>query len=274
MKKILIVPSDKRQEYILKYFQDRGYLCEKLSNESKMSSADAVVLPIPSENDCKIKSTDISSADFAKMLTEKCVVFGFCMENTVLERELKKRNITFFDVYKSDRLATQNAYATAQGVLGHILNDTGKLLNEMKILLSGYGKTGRAICKILCLNKVDVTVLARREEYRNELKKRNIKSFSYDEELGEQYDYIINTVAAKVLDRHIMKTLGKDGKILEIASSPYGFDFDEANKIGLTYEILPSLPSKAAPESAGRFTAQAIETLIEKNIEEGEIWKC
>ena len=92
--------------------------------------------------------------------------------------------------------------------------------------------------------------------------------------MGEQYDYIINTVAAKVLDRHIMKTLGKDGKILEIASSPYGFDFDEANKIGLTYEILPSLPSKAAPESAGRFTAQAIEMLIEKNIEEGEIWKC
>ena len=205
----------------------------------------------------------------------KCNLFGFCLKDSVLENQLKKRNIVFFDVYKSGELAVANAYATAQGVLGYILGDTKKMLRETEILLSGYGKTGRAICETLLANKAQVTVLARRQEYRSELREKNVKSFGYEEkqDIGVGYDYLVNTVASKVIDERILKTLDKSGKILEIASKPYGVDFDAAKKLNLSYEILPSLPSKAAPESAGRVMAQAIEKIIEEMTEEGKLWK-
>lgn len=274
MKKIVIVPSDERQGFILEYFKNRGYECSLFEKTEDFCLADAVVLPIPSEADGMIKSTGIPVGKFTQQLKNNCVVFGFCLKNGDLSKELKKRDVSFFDVYESGELAVSNAYATAQGVLKHILNDTKKLLRETKILLSGYGRTGRAICETLTANKAPICVLARRAEYRSELREKNIKSYAYDEkEIGEGYDYIVNTVASNVIDEKIMKTLDKNGKILEIASNPYGVDFEKARSMNLQCEILPSLPSKAASESSGRFMAQAIEKIIEKNFEEGKTWK-
>ena len=273
MKNIIVVVSDDRQLYVSKYFSDRGYSCRLMKDKDDFSSADAVVLPIPSEDGGKIRSTGVSYSEFAEMLRENCAVFGFLTKNGELEKELKGRNICCFDVYESGELALLNSRATAQGVLGYILNDGKKLLCETRILLSGYGRTGKAILETLRSNGAAVDVLARREEYRAELRRKGVSCFSYLETPGGRYDYLINTVAAKVVDEHILKTLDDGGKILEIASKPYGVDFQKAEEMGLEYEILPSLPSKAAPESAGIFMAKAVEKLIEKNVEEGKSWK-
>lgn len=270
MKRMIIFASDRRQKYIFEYFEEKGFSCEYFDEKNDLRSADAVILPIPSEIDGKIKSVDLSCGEFVKRLGHDCVVFGFCMKNGNLEKELNSNGTAFFDVYENGELAVANAYATAQGVLKYILNETEKLLRETKILISGYGKTGRAICEILSSNKAKLAVLVRRAEYRSELREKGIDAFDYCEEnVGEDYDYIINTVASKVVDAHILSALGKNGKILEIASKPYGIDFEAAELMNLKYEILPSLPSSAAPESSGRFMAHA----IEKICEEGKIWK-
>lgn len=275
MKKILVIPSDRRQDFIKQYFDSRGYCCEISKEKSDLKSARAVILPIPSLCNGKIRSTDMTVHEFSEILDDNCVVFAFCLKDDVLTRELKARNILCFDLYQSGELAVSNAYATAQGVLKYILLDTNKLLRETKVLLSGYGKTGRAICETLSLNKAEVTVLARREELRSELREKNIKSFSYDEKenIGNGFDYLINTVESRVIGAHFIKKVKNNGKILEIASRPYGTDFEQAEKLGIQYEILPSLPSSAAPESAGKFMAKAVEKKIEEMIEEGKLWK-
>ena len=103
------------------------------------------------------------------------------------------------------------------------------------------------------------------------LKKQNIKGVFYEDLKQDKiyFDYLINTVAVTVIDRDIIENLNINCKILEIASKPYGVDFEEARKRDIKVEILPSLPSKAAPESAGEFIADTIDNIIK----EENLWK-
>ena len=273
MNKIQIIPSDIRQEYIKEYLEKKGHFCEISSDILKLKASDAVILPIPSMCADKIRTLELSPDEFSKKLNKNSVVFAFCLKDNALQNALKEKNIPIYDLYGGE-LAVKNAYATAQGVLGYILSDTDKMMRETKILLSGYGKTGRAICEILSQNKVKLTVLARREEYRSELVEKDIESYSYSDavKIENGFDYIINTVDCLVIKESILKKLKPSGKVIEIASKPYGIDFDEAKKMSIKCEILSSLPSKAVPESAGTNIAQAVERKIEEMIEEGKLW--
>ena len=76
----------------------------------------------------------------------------------------------------------------------------------------------------------------------------NYKMSAEEEKFLEEYDIIINTVPARVLEKSI-NTARKDCYILELASAPYGLDQEYAKEFN--YEMGASLPGKVSPESAG-----------------------
>ena len=82
------------------------------------------------------------------------------------------------------------------------------------------------------------------------------------------FDYLINTVDTTVIDYSVLQNLNSSCKLLEIASKPYGIDFDTAKKLGFKYEILPSLPSKSTPASAGEILAKT----VDKYLKEEKLW--
>lgn len=266
MNELLIFPSDERQEFLKSHLEDFGYNCKMFSQSSQLSTADIVVLPIPSIADGMIKSNNMSTELFTSLVARDCTVIGFCIKNTSFYNSLLSKGIRCFDGYDRPELAVSNAYATAQGVLKFILCDTKKMMRKNSVLISGYGKTGKAICDILADNNVDVSVLVRRAEYKSVLCEKNMKCYFYDEvsNFKNHYDYLINTVDSKVITKEIIDILPENCKILEIASKPYGIDFSQAEKRKIEVKILPSLPSKAAPDSAGEFLAQAVRNIIEE----------
>lgn len=271
MKRLLILPSDERQEYVMKFLKKKGYKCKLYSKKNNLKKEKAVVLPIPSVVNGIINSNSISYEEFVESLDKNCVVFAFCVKDTDFADLMEENNIRYFDCYLCEELAQKNAYATAQGILKYILLETKTMLYKKRILISGYGRTGKAICNYLHALGADITVVVRRRKYINMLKRQNIKGVFYEDLKQDKinFDYLINTVAVRVIDRDIIENLNIDCKILEIASKPYGIDFKEARKKDIKVEILPSLPSKAAPESAGEFIADTIDNIIK----EENLWK-
>ena len=69
-------------------------------------------------------------------------------------------------------------------------------------------------------------------------------------EMLPEIHLLLNTVPAQVLDDTMLASIPKDTWLLELASAPYGFDREAAQKLGLRCEVLPALPAKYAPVSA------------------------
>ena len=53
-------------------------------------------------------------------------------------------------------------------------------------------------------------------------------------------------------------------KILDVASSPYGFDIDQIHQLGIDYEIYSAVPSKFAPNSAAKIIERMIKSIEKK----------
>ena len=52
--------------------------------------------------------------------------------------------------------------------------------------------------------------------------------------------------------------LNKDALILDLASAPYGTDFEAAKELGIKAMTAPGLPGKTAPKTAGKLIAESI----------------
>ena len=68
-------------------------------------------------------------------------------------------------------------------------------------------------------------------------------------------DYIINTVPKNIIDEELLKCTS--AHVLDIASAPYGMDKD-LSKNYFNYHLYSSIPSKYAPEEAGKILAKKI----------------
>ena len=77
----------------------------------------------------------------------------------------------------------------------------------------------------------------------------------------------MNTVPSKIFERDILKRIRKDSYIMELASAPFGVDFEEAESLGVRTLLASGLPGKYFPETAGCAVAETVlNVLREKQI--------
>lgn len=95
------------------------------------------------------------------------------------------------------------------------------------------------------------------------------ESFSFDElesRIGG-FDFIVNTVPARVLDDGALCAAAEDALLVELASAPGGFDRTLAENLGLRVIAAPGLPGKVAPLRAAELMREAIYA----SLREGEV---
>ena len=66
-------------------------------------------------------------------------------------------------------------------------------------------------------------------------------------------------------ERREEEAMGRERKgkrIIDVASSPYGFDIEKINDMGLRYEIVAAIPSKFAHISAANILKKNIEKYL------------
>lgn len=279
---IVIIGGDKRQKYLKAYLISQGFSVQSYGLfdwdddsdrlKSLIASDSAVILPLPAARNDKTVNMPFSKKELPidrvmSFLGKGNIVFGGIIKGTLLQR-LKEDDIPFFDYYDSE-LIEQNAILTAFGAMKIILEHIDFALPLGKYAVTGYGRVGREIASILTAVSCGVTVFARRKAQLREAEIRGCRAVSISRlpECVADFDIIINTVPSVIFDSEAAGNINSECKIIELASAPYGVDFEAARKNGIDVIRASGLPGKYTPKTAGEIIGKRIEELLREEKE-------
>lgn len=266
--KFMIIGGDCRFSYMKKSLEKKGFDAKRIyPGEYKaddFSDVDVFILPVPVSRDNVNINTPLAGeafyfGDFLRLLPEGCMVAGGLWNDYMVEK-LTQKNIKVFDYYKDDALALKNAVPTAEGVIEILINSLPVTLDGLKCVVTGYGKCGSVLSRKLKALGAKVTVAARSGKDLCAAAEDGMKICPLSELGKEPVDAVavINTVPARIIDADIIRNLDKDCILVEIASAPFGIDFDAAAKYGITAVKAGSLPGKTAPQTAGEIICDTV----------------
>ena len=160
--------------------------------------------------------------------------------------------------------ATQNASPTAEGALLLAIKHLTCTVSDAPVGITGFGKIGKATAALFQAAGADVTVFARRAEVCAVASMLGYKTEPLETltEHVSNFRCLINTVPAPIIGEKILSKMRQDALILELASAPYGIDFDFANGKGMNVILAGGLPGKYAPETAGITIAKTVFAML------------
>lgn len=195
-----------------------------------------VLLPVPS-----FPTGDEYFAHILVELPEDVIISGGNLTSALLE------GYTVIDFLKDPYYLAENAAITASCALAIAESKAGTSLNSRQVLILGWGRIGKCLCKLFKEKGASVTVAARKDRDRAMISALGFRSIPIDRAASEtnRCDIILNTIPAMVLPELNEK---ETAVILELASNP-GMSGDH---------ILDcrGLPSKMAPDASGRLIAK------------------
>ncbi len=268
----MIIGGDSRFSYIRNILENKGFYAKRIYpgdyRADDFQSTDVFILPVPVTRDNININTPLAGeyfyiGDFLRLLPENCTVAGGLFSDDLSEK-LEKKKIRVFDYYKDEKLTEENAIPTAEGVLGILINAVPSTINNLPCAVTGYGKCAKAIIKTLRCLGADITVFARNPNDIQDAVHRGLKAFSFNEMSREAHRFaaVINTVPARVIHKEIINNLRKDCVLIEIASAPFGIDFDAAKQQGINTIKAGSLPGRICPKTAGEIICNSVLSFI------------
>ena len=268
---VLFVGGDKRQLYCAKALYDMGYEVSAygfdnvddifsglmLFSNLKIAAilADAIVLPTPCIKDgfiyMPLSDYKVSFEELFKLIDKEKIIFGGFQKS--IFNYLNQREYKAYNFLGNEELTVYNAHLTAEGAVNLLMNSLESGMQSQRVLITGYGRIGKALAKILTSLNAKVTVAARKKSDlawakitgTDTIILKHIKSL-------KDYDLIINTVPAPVIDNRLFAAVNNK-IILELASDSFIEPKDncliKANGI----------PGKYAPMDCGRMMADIID---------------
>ncbi len=269
---LLFIGGDKRRLYTEKYLISKGYktvsyeenpdlFFKKLKNEKS-----AVILPLPFTRDGENlnipeSSEKISIKEFLSYLKKGDKVVGGLLTKDFLA-ELSKIGAVGCEYYCED-LILENAELTADAVFT-VFSENDIDIFSKKTALLGFGRTAKALAVRLSQKGIDFSVVARSKSAENDAVSMNydfVKLNSFTEEIQE-FDIILNTVPALILDENLLRKAKNNVTVVDIASAPFGIEKSVAEKYNVKLIRALGLPGKYYPEKAGELIAKKAESLL------------
>ena len=270
---VCFIGGDDRQKYaaeeLSKYISVKA-IGDCFNDSSKVESCDNLVkaikgvifliLPLPAAA-CEKTIDFLHIANIAKInnMTILGGKFSQYMKDIMTSLEIK-----YFDYFEDEALTVKNAYLTAEGALCLAMNALKTDIKNSKFAILGYGRIGKALGEILSNLKGDVTVLARRDESLA-LAETNgcCAHFIIHEDLSG-YDVVFNTIPSRIINNEQLLRMSSKNILIELASSPGGFDVEIAEQSGIYVIKAPGVPGKYAPISAGKIISDSLKKIIKR----------
>lgn len=168
------------------------------------------------------------------------------------------------DYFAREELTIANAVATAEGAVQLAMEELPVTVQDLEVLVLGYGRVGRLTAQRFAALGAQVSVAARSCQQRAWAQANGLFVLpltAMDTVLGG-CDLIINTIPAPILTEEHLTAVKSDALILDLASKPGGVDWDCAAELGLRAIHALALPGKVAPASAGGYIRDTIYNIL------------
>ena len=222
--------------------------------------ANCVILPIPTTKDGKavwtpLGNEEIRLDDLRRAANKKTLFLtANCTLGTARE----------CDYFAREELTVYNAAITAEGAIAAAIDNTEHTLLGSRCLITGFGRIGKLLAHRLSLFGCDVSVTSRRPETDSWIESYGFNRVGAEEleRYADLYDIIFNTVPQPILTSAVLKKLKRDCLLVELASPPYGIDFETAESEGVQVVKASGLPAKTAPKSAAQIIYNTINNIL------------
>lgn len=282
-----VIGGDGRMMYMARSLQQQGAkvctygLCTKEqmkaevgvdSIEKAVWEADTVVLPIPvSKNQTELfcQERKMLLTEIVQLMEPGQGIAGGCIPE-LMKRQAKEKGVKCYDFMEDECLAVYNSIATAEGAIAEAVMKSPLNLNKSRCIILGYGRCGKTLAAYLKGMFCHVTVCARRREVREKalITVDHVCDFGQLEKELPECLFLFNTVPEMILGKEKLRAVNSKVCIIDIASAPYGVDFEAATELGINAHLCSGLPGKYAPEASGEIMASA---LIDRFYEKGEV---
>lgn len=253
------------EEYFNKNKNNNVIIC---SNEKEaVDKSEIIVSGVPISKDgihisAPYSKKEINLDDVKKLLNNKVFVAGN------IPTEFYNESIKNIDLLKIEELTILNAIPTAEGTIKIIIEQMEQTIHESKILICGYGRIGKILCKRLSSFGANIYCAARRDSDLAWIREAGYFPVRYSEikKYAAAIDVVINTVPVTILKEEL-KSFKNDVLIIDVASNPGGIDKEKAKDLKLKVITALGIPGKEMPISAASY----IKEIIDKTRKESEI---
>ena len=248
--------GDLRQIHLFERLKQRygqvDLLYNRILQKNCCANYDVILLPLPVSRDnvhlfAPFAQEAITLAElFNQYKTARFL--GGSVNSTVQEAAAQHR-ITIEDYYLDEALLQKNAALTADGAL-KLLEE--RLRSRPEVLIIGFGRIGKALCKRLQSSHIPFCATARKESDFKNMEALGYRGYETSKirDISNAYSVLINTVPYPVLGESELEQCKADCQILDLASAPYGTDFNYCDKHHIAYNIAPGIPGKYYPALA------------------------
>ena len=173
------------------------------------------------------------------------------------------------DILQRQAFTVGNAALTAEGAVGLLMENSERSILGSHVLVCGWGRIGRILALRLRAMGARISVAARSPGDRALARAMGCRALDYSqlEGLLDGFDFVINTVPARVLTDPMLCCMAEGALLLELASPPGGFDRTLAENIGVRVLAAPGLPGKTAPYSAAELIRDEVYQIIREQEE-------
>ena len=241
-----VIGNDDRMDYVACRLYSLG--CEVSRSLSKSFNKCIVILPPP----VGIEKLDILKPYFSNI----SVIYGGSISDEFIENVPSDINI--IDYLSFEFVIKENAILTAKGIIKQALNHIGNM-NELNILVTGYGYCGKAISLELLNKCANITIAVRNNKLKNEIESSGYKFLNIKELSSgyNSYDCLFNTVPSKIIDKEVIDHFNKSIMMFDIASKPGGIDFEYCKEKEIFAILSLGIPGKEYPQDAGYIIGDA-----------------
>ena len=258
-KRFAVVGTDARQQAAGRALARAGYA---VGGAGQAAQADCILLPLPLE-ECGIPLETL-----LRTAKPGALVLGGRLSDRAMDLA-RAAGVELVDYAARPELAVYNAVPTAEGCIGILLQQRTRTLWGGTLLLLGFGPVGQALGVRLTALGMKVTVCARRAEQRALAESLGMHSAALCrlDALAPAFDTVVNTIPAPVLTAAVLAALPPGSRIVDLASTPGGTDFDAARRLGHRAVHALRLPVVCAPETAGQVLARTVLTILREREE-------
>lgn len=164
------------------------------------------------------------------------------------------------DLWADEALTLANARLTAEGALASAMRASQRAIRDLRCMVIGWGRIGRALTELLVGVGARVTVASRSASSRNRAVERGAESAETNRlsEALPGHGLVFNTAPKLVLDAQTLRCVDRDAMLIDLASPPYGVDLRAAWALGLRAWREPGLPGRYCPQSAAQALLDAM----------------